>query len=209
MANAPAITFRPARPEDAPEAVPLILSSGPDAFDFVFKSSRNTPAAFLLRAFPDGAGQFGYRNHVVGEVDGRVVAAGAGWTSASALPFLTAAVRQFLAFLGPLDIPMAVLRGLRTEAVIRPPSPGEYYIGHLGVDPACRGQGIGAALVHHLLDRAKDSGMPRAVLDVALNNPRAEALYKRLGFQVTAERPSTLRRAGGFVPGHRRMERSP
>jgi ribosomal protein S18 acetylase RimI-like enzyme len=104
---------------------------------------------------------------------------------------------------------MAVLRGLRTEAVIRPPSPGEYYIGHLGVDPACRGQGIGAALVHHLLDRAKDSGMPRAVLDVALNNPRAEALYKRLGFQVTAERPSTLRRAGGFVPGHRRMERSP
>jgi hypothetical protein len=101
MANAPAITFRPARPEDAPEAVPLILSSGPDAFDFVFKSSRNTPAGFLLRAFPDAAGQFGYRNHVVGEVDGRVVAAGAGWTSASALPFLTAAVRQFLASARP------------------------------------------------------------------------------------------------------------
>jgi ribosomal protein S18 acetylase RimI-like enzyme len=200
--------FRPARPDDL-AALPLILSSGPETFDYVFRAGSQGPLDFLRRAFPDGAGQFGYRNHVVGEVYGRVVAAGAGWTGAQAVPFLLAAIGQFVRFIGPVGTPAVVVRGLRTEVVIRPPSRGEFYIGHLGVDPACRGQGIGAALVEHLLAAARDSGAGQAVLDVAVNNPRAEILYKRLGFRVTAERASTLRRAEGFVPSHRRMERAP
>ncbi len=208
MSNATAVTFRPARPDDL-AALPLILSSGPESFDYVFRSGTRTPRDFLARAFPDGAGQFGYRNHVVGEVDGRVVAAGAGWTSDSAVPFLVAAVGQFARFIGPVGTPAVVVRGLRTEAVIRPPSRGEFYIGHLGVDPGRRGQGIGAALVEHLLGAARDSGAVAAVLDVSVLNPRAQALYARLGFEVTAERASTLRRAEGFVPSHRRMARAP
>ena len=45
------------------------------------------------------------------------------------------------------------------------------------------------------------------VLDVAVSNPRAQALYERLGFAVTGERASSLANAQGAVPGHRRMER--
>jgi len=36
-------------------------------------------------------------------------------------------------------------------------------------------------------------------------NPRAQALYERLGFVVTEERKSTLRNAHATVPDHRRM----
>ena len=90
MTNATAVTFRPATAQDAAAAIPLILSSGPDTFAYVFQTARRSPAGFLHQAFGDGAGQFGFRNHVVGAVDGRVVAAGAGWASNSTLPFMLA-----------------------------------------------------------------------------------------------------------------------
>jgi ribosomal protein S18 acetylase RimI-like enzyme len=44
------------------------------------------------------------------------------------------------------------------------------------------------------------------VLDVATSNPRAQALYQRLGFKVTGERISSLANPQGIVPGHRRLE---
>jgi len=208
MSNAPPVTFRPARADDAPEAVPLILSSGPESFAYVFATPIQTPADFLHRAFPGGSGQFGFRNHVVGEIDGQVVAAGAGWSSATNLAFLLAALRQFVPFFGPLGTPPVVVRGLRTEVVIRPPTSSEFYIGHLGVAPTHRGRGIGEALIAHLLAIGATTGRSRAVLDVSVENPRAQALYTRLGFRVTAVRPSTLRRAAGYVPSHRRMEQA-
>jgi ribosomal protein S18 acetylase RimI-like enzyme len=207
MSSTTPITFRPARPADADAAIPLILSSGPDAFNYVFRTATQEPSAFLRRAFTDGAGEFGYRNHVVGASEGHVVAAGAGWSSASNFAFSLAAARQFIAFFGPLLTPLVILRGLRTEAIIRPPAAGEWYVGHLGVDPARRGQGIGEALIAHLLAAGTEAGFHKAILDVAITNPRAEALYARLGFQVTVERASTLHRPEGFVPGSRRMER--
>ena len=208
MSNAPPVTFRPARADDAAEAVPLILSSGPESFAYVFATPTQSPADFLHRAFPGGSGQFGFRNHVVGEIDGQVVAAGAGWTSATNFPFMLAAVRQFVPFFGPLGTPPVVIRGLRTEIVIRPPASSEFYIGHLGVAPSHRGHGIGEALIAHLLALRATTGRTRAVLDVSVENPRAQALYTRLGFRVTAERPSALRREAGYVPSHRRMERA-
>jgi ribosomal protein S18 acetylase RimI-like enzyme len=208
MSNAPPVAFRRARAADAQAAIPLILSSGPEAFNYVFAMPGRTPGDFLRHAFSQGSGQFGFRNHVVGEIGGQVVAAGAGWSSASNVGFLLAAVGQFFPFFGVLGAPPVIVRGLRTEAVVRPPAAGEFYIGHLGVAPDRRGQGIGEALIAHLLAIGAETGRRRAVLDVSVENPRAQALYSRLGFRVTAERPSTLRRAAGYVPSHRRMERA-
>src|SRR5712691_5597064 len=75
------VAFRSAAAADVEAAVPLIYSSGPAAFDYVFTLDGGPTAEdFLRRAFVDGAGEFGWRNHVVGELDGRIVAAGAGWS---------------------------------------------------------------------------------------------------------------------------------
>ena len=208
MHNAPQIVFRRAAPQDAAAAVPLILSSGPESFDYVFRTLHSDPAGFLHYAFADGSGQFGYRNHVVGELQGQVVAVGAGWSRARNLTFTLDAARQFLAFFGAFGTVPVILRGLRTESVIRPPGAGDWYLGQLGVDPAYRGQGIGAGLIAHLLAAGAAAGLRHAVLDVSVANPRAEALYARLGFAVTATRRSSLRRAAGFVPDHRRMVRA-
>jgi ribosomal protein S18 acetylase RimI-like enzyme len=49
-----------------------------------------------------------------------------------------------------------------------------------------RGSGIGTAIVHRLLDRAARARKP-LTLRVLRTNPRARALYERLGFRVVRE----------------------
>ncbi|MBD8874267.1 N-acetyltransferase [Rhodanobacter sp. DHB23] len=208
MADIPEVRFRAATAQDAATAVPLIHSSGPAAFDYVFAvPGRSSALAFLHRAFVDGAGEFGWRNHVVGELEGVVVAVGAGFGGEAALAFTLAAARQILAHYGLRHAPGVIARGLRVERVIPPPSRGMHYLAHLGVSPALRGQGMGRALIDELIRRGVQSGRSRMVLDVAASNPRAQALYARQGFEVTGERASMLANAQGTVPDHRRMER--
>lgn len=207
MADDPRLRFRAATACDAGAAVPLIHSSGPAAFDYVFAlPGRGDAQAFLRRAFADGAGEFGWRNHVVGELDGAVVAVGAVWSGDAALAFTLAAARQILGHYGLRHAPGVIARGLRVERLIPPPARDMAYLAHLGVAPALRGQGIGRALVHELAGRG--AGYARLALDVAFDNPRAQALYQRLGFVVHAERASRLADARGAVPGQRRMLRA-
>lgn len=196
--------IRPARCDDGPAAVPLIYSSGPAAFDYVFAGGGADATAFLARAFADGGGEVGHRNHVVGEFDGHVVAVGAGFGHAEAAAFTLAAARQILHHYG-WRAGGPIVRGLRTERVIRPPGRGEYYLAHLAVAPAFRGHGLGSQLATWFIAQARRLSRTRVTLDVALDNPRAEALYTRLGFRLECERPSLLRNAHGAVPTQRRM----
>jgi hypothetical protein len=74
------LVFRSAEPADADAVVPLIYSSASAAFDFLFAVPGSAGAQEFLRlAFLDGAGQFGFLNHVVGVEDGVVLAIGAAW----------------------------------------------------------------------------------------------------------------------------------
>ena len=70
------LKFRPAEPRDAEQAVPLIYSSGPAAFDYAFRRAGLTAEGFLQAAFVDGAGMFGYPRHWVGELGGYVFGRG-------------------------------------------------------------------------------------------------------------------------------------
>lgn len=197
------LVFRPAVAADVDAAVPLIYSSGPAAFNYVF--GRDDAMAFLRRAFAASDGEFSHRTHVVVEDDGQVVAAGAAFDGRRMLAFTLAAARQILSHYGPVRAVGVIVRGLRTESVIRPPKARECYIAHLGVAPNLRGGGIGAQLVRHLLGRVDPALHDCAALDVAATNPRAEALYARLGFRSEVLRKSCLANEDGAVPDHWRM----
>lgn len=195
------LKFRPAEPRDVKQAVPLIYSSGPAAFDFVFKRAGQTAEGFLQAAFTDGGGMFGYPRHWVGELDGKVVAVGTGFSGEVNVRNMLTATRQILLCYGPLSAVPVMINGLRLEKIIQPPPKQTFYLAHLGVAAGLRSQGIGTQLVEHLLKLGRSAGFQLAALDVAASNPLAQALYERLGFAVVDERVSSL--AG--IANHRYM----
>ncbi|MBX3179157.1 MAG: GNAT family N-acetyltransferase [Candidatus Hydrogenedentes bacterium] len=199
--------IRPARAEDAAAAAPLIYSSGPEAFEYVFSHRARTPArGFIEYAFSRGAGEFSWRWFRVVEVDGQVAGTASGYTGADARGFAWHAVRQIVHCNGLLAGARVIARGLRIERIIVPPSrPDEYYIGNVAIAPDLRGRGLGRMLFEHLHEEARARGASECVLDVSAENPRAEALYARLGYQVVRDIPSRLANAAGRVPDHRRM----
>jgi mycothiol synthase len=67
------------------------------------------------------------------------------------------------------------------------------WIVQVGVVPAARGRGLGAALVMESLGRRQPEGETEAWLDVNIDNPGAAGLYRRLGF-ATAGRRARYRR---------------
>jgi ribosomal protein S18 acetylase RimI-like enzyme len=207
--EAAVVTFRDATPKDAADAVPLIYSSGPSAFDYVFSVGGSRDArAFLRFAYLDGGGEFGWQIHRVGEIGGRVVVTGAAFDGRAVLRFTIAGALQILRFYGPIRAWGVMVRGLRTESVIQPPRAHEYYLCHIGVREEMRGQGIGARFMRHLLESLDPNRHHCATLDVAVTNPRAQLLYERLGFVVEAMRASKLLSRHGRVADHYRMKRA-
>lgn len=199
------LTFRPARAGDLAAAIPLIHASGPDAFDYVFcDRGADQAMQFLRMAFDDGSGRFGWRNHCVACVDDQVVGIGAAYGADTNLAYTLADGRLILRYYGARGLNV-IGRGLRTERIMPPPARQEWMIAHLAIAPGQRGSGIGARLVHYLLDRGARAGYSSAVLDVSVENPRAESLYQRLGFTLARERASHLRSDYGRVCNHRRM----
>lgn len=64
-------------------------------------------------------------------------------------------------------------------------------ISNLQVPEALRSQGIGAAIVRHAEELIRERGFGRVSIGVAEDNPRAAALYERLGYRDTG-RVSTV-----------------
>ena len=61
-------------------------------------------------------------------------------------------------------------------------APNECYVFCIAVSKDARGQGIGSHLLTKLEERAIQDGATKISLQVITTNPRAESLYKRLGF---------------------------
>lgn len=70
----------------------------------------------------------------------------------------------------------------------------------LCVLPELRGLGIGSALMEAICDEARHRGYPAVRLDVVDSNWRAQALYRRLGFEPThSQGIGLLRLVFGFA----------
>jgi ribosomal protein S18 acetylase RimI-like enzyme len=70
--------------------------------------------------------------------------------------------------------------------------PGALYVHDLQVAPAHQGRGIGTAVVGMVITLGAGRALP-VDLSVLLANPRARALYERLGFRVTDVEPPFVR----------------
>jgi ribosomal protein S18 acetylase RimI-like enzyme len=67
----------------------------------------------------------------------------------------------------------------------------EWYVDGIAVKEELRGRGVGTGLLHALEKEARRRGINKLSLEVVDTNPRAKALYERLGFIET--RRETIR----------------
>ncbi|MFJ8041991.1 GNAT family N-acetyltransferase [Kitasatospora sp. NPDC096147] len=108
------------------------------------------------------------------------------------------------------------VRGLPRLALLalmeRRAAPGELVMDGIAVAPEHRGAGLGSLLLGEILTVAAEQGCHRVRLDVIDVNPRARALYERLGFRaVKTERTPWLGELMGFeavTTMHRSTDRS-
>lgn len=77
----------------------------------------------------------------------------------------------------------------------------ESHVGSIGVsvDRHWRGRGIGTRLLEHLIDWAPAHGITRIEIEAFANNPRAAALYERLGFEREGIRRGAVVVDGEYV----------
>lgn len=68
-------------------------------------------------------------------------------------------------------------------------TPGAGYLWQLAVMPALQSHGVGTLLIRAAEGRIRSRGVRRAELRVEENNPRARALYERLGYVAYDRQP--------------------
>lgn len=68
------------------------------------------------------------------------------------------------------------------------PVAGEAQIYNIAVAPEFRREGIGEALLRHLIDKAAEDGCSLVTLEVRDGNAAAMALYKKIGFREVGRR---------------------
>jgi len=61
-----------------------------------------------------------------------------------------------------------------------------FYLENIEIAPQCQSRGIGTRIIQKLIERAQLKRLPLK-LQVLKVNPRARALYERLGFRCTGE----------------------
>jgi ribosomal protein S18 acetylase RimI-like enzyme len=90
---------------------------------------------------------------------------------------------DYLAVCTPVDLPVAI-GGIDYQV-----SEGAGTLWQLAVLPALRSRGLGTLLIRAAEQRIRIRGLRRAELAVEENNPRARALYERLGYAVYGRKP--------------------
>lgn len=206
MAN---IEFKMTSVQDVAAAVPLMYSSGPYSFDYVFcHSEQHQGTEYLRKAFIEQDIEFSHRHHLGLYLEGELVALGCIKHAKQNAAFMKAALKSFFNHFSFLQALGVLWRGMQTEAIIRPPQQSAAVLCNLGVSETQRGLGLGTQLIHALEQRALSLGYDVVELDVAENNPKARALYERLGYQQKYVKASKLKSQFGFVPTHTRMSKS-
>jgi ribosomal protein S18 acetylase RimI-like enzyme len=201
------LIIRPCTAEDVDDIIPLMYSSGPDAFRFVFSVHSELQVLDFLRAcFVKGDGEFGYRDHSVA-VDNDEIVALVGMRSAQDnLKYTLSAAGSIFKFHGLFNGLRVVSRGLRFERIVSPPRKGVLCLHNLGVKEGLRGKGYGRQLIAWFVQQAGKQNVKAVGLDVAETNPRAKALYLGLGFTVKSVTQGKLSNQYGRAVTHEYME---
>jgi len=199
------LSFRPATTKDAKVASSLIYATFPKVATFTIGlGSEERAKAILEKIFVVPGHRLSYEEMVLAVVQGRVVGGLVAY-SAKRLPKLDRRtdrliLRQYR-FRGKLAMiirawPMIFMKDAKRR---------DYIIGNLAVRPQYRGRGIGKQLLIHAEKLAKEAGLRRLALRVAIENKTAKKVYEDFGFKTTAMYLESNRRVKWAGAGYRWM----
>ncbi|GCE04289.1 GNAT family N-acetyltransferase [Dictyobacter aurantiacus] len=168
--------IRAARPEDAPQVVPLFIQAMGGIADTLAGSDQPQEVrAFMSDFFQQPANRLSYQNTLVAEENGQIVG--------SVILYHGRKVAM-------LDQPIIDrLRALKNDPHItldKEAEEDEWYIDTLSVAPGYGGRGIGTALLRAAEERARTIEPTRIALLVDSDNQRAYRLYQYLNYQQDA-----------------------
>lgn len=166
------ITYRAARPEDSADVARLFSIAGGGLYEFLFEDliPFMSTQDILSRGVADDDTPISYRNCRVATAgeDGAVVGA---------------------ANLFPADLlkndsysMLAPDRHEHVRAMVELQDWGSMFLNSLATDEACRGRGIGAALIAWCKQRTEAEGFDRLSLHVWADNTAAIRFYEAQGF---------------------------
>ncbi|KAF1029037.1 MAG: hypothetical protein GAK40_00680 [Burkholderia plantarii] len=204
----PGWTFRAARPDDAAACAPLILASGVQEFGFFLGAPPEAITDFLRATFTSPYGRFSWRRHRVAVAPDGTVAGVLAIHDGRAIALDDPHVAwRLVRHVGLAHTVPALLRGLVLESELPAPKRHQILVAHCAIDPRWRGTGVFTALFGEAVASGALAVVPQGgasggeardvVLDVLLSNPRAAALYRRLGF---TEAPRAKPRSARLPP---------
>lgn len=169
------ITIRQARKEDAAQIAELFMLAWPvEEIAQGLGISRDELHESMTGVAASPETIYSFENSIVAEVDGKVAGAMCAYDGADYVRLK----QPILEVIGE-DSGFGQLR--ETEA-------GEFYLDSVGVYPEFRGMGIASKIIEAQVARAASLGHKVAGLIVDVDNPRAEALYSRLGFKYVDDK---------------------
>jgi ribosomal protein S18 acetylase RimI-like enzyme len=199
------ISIRRAVPEDAEACAPLILASGPELFAYMMGSGADRLLDIIRRLFVVPRHAFGYDRAEVASVGDEVVGCLVAYPGSQERSLDARAGAASLHTLTLRELAHALYRMPGFANLVPRLEPSDYYIQNLAVTEKMRGHGIGTRLLTWAEEEATRTGCDRLAIDVVEENPRARALYERLGFCLlhTTYTRGRLRRDTGITASHR------
>ena len=196
--------IRQARVDDKGPLTDIMYSTGREQYDFAFRQGDRTAQAYIRFEFLAGGGFCGYRNLTVAVEENRVVSTACFYDRQTYDRLSCGMVWNVLRFYGLINALRVLKNLIHVASIVTKPDAGELYLSNLGVCHGERGRGIGRAMIDTKRKEARAKGYGKLALDVADTNPRAEKLYRRIGFEVVGEKVFSGA-ANGF-PKFKKME---
>jgi len=177
------IEIRRGIPDDAQQAVPLVLSAAEPLLTSIFgNGDTQETIAFLTHAWRFGQGQYGCDNHWITIVNGTVAGVVTAWHTKLGAVFDRASLDSVTSFYSLDDAITVLMRNQAYSLGLSPPATNELMLGHVAVSSDMRRTGIGRALIEFIHDHAIQLKKQTLVLDVQLSNISAIRFYQSLNF---------------------------
>lgn len=200
-----AITFRPARPEDAKAASRLLFETFPQKATFVIGLGDAERAKRILRVlFEQPDHRLSYTESVVALYQGRIIGLFTAFPGRKMgrldrrLDFLI--LKQY-----KLRGKIAVFRRGLPLLFIKETTRKEYFLSNLAVKARYRSRGVGEQMLFQVEGRAIEAGLGRVALMVAIENQNARQFYDRHGFRTSAIHLESNQRVPFLGAGYQRM----